>query len=47
MARNRWPLIIPCHRVIGSDGALGGYGAGGLRVKAKLLQMEQSYNRAG
>ena len=43
MARNPWPLIIPCHRVIGSDGGLGGYGAGGLPVKAKLLQMEQSY----
>ena len=46
MARNPWPLIIPCHRVIGSDGGLGGYGAGGLRVKAKLLQMEQSFNLA-
>ena len=47
MARNPWPLIIPCHRVIGSDGGLGGYGAGGLRVKAKLLQMEQSFNPTG
>ncbi|MCH7713140.1 MAG: methylated-DNA--[protein]-cysteine S-methyltransferase [Chloroflexi bacterium] len=47
MARNRWPLIIPCHRVIGSDGGLGGYGAGGLRVKAKLLQLEQSFVTAG
>ncbi len=47
MARNRWPLIIPCHRVIGSDGGLGGYGAGGLRVKARLLQMEQSPNLVG
>lgn len=43
MARNRWPLIIPCHRVIASDGGLGGYGAGGLSVKARLLQMEQSF----
>ncbi len=40
MARNRWALVIPCHRVIGSDGDLHGYGAGGLRVKARLLQME-------
>ena len=40
MARNRFPLIIPCHRVISSDGGLGGYGGGGLGVKAKLLQME-------
>ena len=40
MARNPFPLIIPCHRVIASDGGLGGYGGGGLGVKAKLLQME-------
>lgn len=40
MARNRWALVIPCHRVIGSDGDLHGYGAGGLRVKARLLQLE-------
>ena len=40
MARNRFTLIIPCHRVISSDGGLGGYGGGGLGVKAKLLQME-------
>ena len=40
MARNRFPLIIPCHRVISSDGGLGGYGGGGLGVKARLLQME-------
>ena len=40
MAKNRFPLIIPCHRVIASDGGLGGYGGGGLGVKARLLQME-------
>ena len=40
MAKNRWALVVPCHRVIGSDGDLHGYGAGGLRVKARLLQME-------
>lgn len=40
MARNRFSLIIPCHRVISSDGGLGGYGGGGLGVKARLLQME-------
>ncbi|MAF37501.1 MAG: cysteine methyltransferase [Chloroflexi bacterium] len=40
MARNRFSLIVPCHRVIASDGGLGGYGGGGLGVKAKLLQME-------
>lgn len=45
MARNRFSLIIPCHRVIASDGNLGGYGGGGLTVKANLLRMEQE--RAG
>jgi len=40
MARNRFSLIIPCHRVIANDGGLGGYGGGGLGVKARLLQME-------
>ena len=44
MARNRFSLIIPCHRVIASDGGLGGYGGGGLGVKARLLQMELSEN---
>ncbi len=42
MARNRLALIIPCHRVIGSDGGLHGYGAGGLGVKARLLEMERA-----
>ena len=41
MARNPLALVIPCHRVIGSNGDLHGYGAGGLGVKARLLQMEQ------
>ena len=34
-------LIIPCHRVIGSDGSLTGYG-GGLSNKAELLKLERS-----
>ena len=41
MARNRVVLVIPCHRVIGSNGDLHGYGAGGLKVKAALLAMER------
>ncbi|MFQ6027249.1 MAG: methylated-DNA--[protein]-cysteine S-methyltransferase [Dehalococcoidia bacterium] len=45
MAQNRLALIIPCHRVIGSDGGLHGYGAGGLTVKARLLAMEQQNRR--
>lgn len=40
MARNRFSLVIPCHRVIASDGGLGGYGGGGLGVKAELLNLE-------
>jgi methylated-DNA-[protein]-cysteine S-methyltransferase len=41
MAQNRIPLIIPCHRVVGSGGALGGYSApGGLSTKRRLLRLE-------
>jgi len=40
-ATNPMPLVIPCHRVIGSDGKLHGYGGGrGLPTKEWLLQME-------
>jgi methylated-DNA-[protein]-cysteine S-methyltransferase len=40
MARNPVALIIPCHRVIGSDGGLHGYG-GGLGLKQRLLDAER------
>jgi len=39
VGRNPVSIILPCHRVIGSDGRLTGY-AGGLEVKKKLLAME-------
>ena len=41
MANNRNPLppVVPCHRVIGSDGKLTGY-ASGLHIKKQLLEME-------
>ncbi len=40
-ATNPMPLVIPCHRVIGSDGKLHGYGGyGGLKTKRWLLEME-------
>ncbi|GAB6945903.1 hypothetical protein JCM16161A_00330 [Vulcanisaeta sp. JCM 16161] len=37
---NRLPVIVPCHRVIKSDGSLGGYSAGDINVKLKLLELE-------
>ena len=38
--RNPIPIIIPCHRVIGTNGDLTGY-AGGLEIKARLLELER------
>jgi methylated-DNA-[protein]-cysteine S-methyltransferase len=43
-ARNPIALIVPCHRVIGSDGSLTGYG-GGLPLKRALLAHEAAYRR--
>ncbi len=41
MATNRWPLIVPCHRVLATGGGLRGYSAvGGLATKRRLLDME-------
>ena len=40
LARNPYPLLIPCHRVVGKDGALGGY-TGGQELKMKLLELER------
>jgi len=39
MAANRFAPVIPCHRVVGSDGTLRGY-AGGLEMKLRMLVME-------
>lgn len=41
LATNPIPLILPCHRVIGSNGSLTGYG-GGLPLKKRLLEMESA-----
>ena len=43
MANNKNPIwiVIPCHRVIGSDGSLTGYG-GGLEMKQRLLELESN-----
>ena len=41
IAKNPYPPHIPCHRVIRSNGSLGGYsGKGGLKTKKKLLKKE-------
>jgi methylated-DNA-[protein]-cysteine S-methyltransferase len=45
MAKNRFPLVVPCHRVLGAGGKLGGYSApGGLQTKRHLLEMETPNN---
>lgn len=40
MKKNNKPIIIPCHRVVASNGDLKGYSAGGTRIKEKLLRIE-------
>ena len=39
LARNRLPIIIPCHRVVSNDSSLGGF-FGGLNMKKRLLHLE-------
>ena len=38
-AHNRFPLVVPCHRVVSATG-IGGYGASGVEVKRRLLELE-------
>ena len=42
MARNRLPLVVPCHRVVASDGTLRGFGKGAVQLglKQRLLDLE-------
>lgn len=41
MATNPWPVVVPCHRVVGAGGGKGGFSAyGGLVTKEKLLRLE-------
>jgi methylated-DNA-[protein]-cysteine S-methyltransferase len=42
LARNRIPIIVPCHRVVSSDGGLGGF-SGGLELKKRLLELESAH----
>ena len=42
MARNPWPVVVPCHRVLASSGRAGGFSAyGGVVTKARLLEVEK------
>ena len=48
MAKNPLPLIIPCHRVVRTDGALGGFSAsGGILTKQKMIDLEKSKKQQG
>jgi len=40
--KNPLPVIIPCHRVVGSDGSLTGFG-GGLETKQRLIELERAH----
>ncbi|MFN3523180.1 MAG: methylated-DNA--[protein]-cysteine S-methyltransferase [Phenylobacterium sp.] len=41
MGRNPCPILMPCHRVLGADGRIGGFSApGGVSTKRRLLEME-------
>jgi methylated-DNA-[protein]-cysteine S-methyltransferase len=43
MARNRFPIVVPCHRVLAAGGGFGGFSApGGLESKARLLNIERA-----
>lgn len=49
MAANPWPVIVPCHRVVRSDGGLGGFSCG-IEWKGRLLELEgyqpaEGYNK--
>lgn len=47
MAHNPCPIVVPCHRVVRSDGSLGGYsGPGGIGFKQRLLEMEAAVAHA-
>ena len=40
LARNPLPIVVPCHRVVESDGSLGGYSGGGTDMKRRLIEIE-------
>jgi methylated-DNA-[protein]-cysteine S-methyltransferase len=47
LGENPWPIVVPCHRVLGSSGNMGGFSApGGAETKAKLLTIEKAKTSA-
>lgn len=43
LGENPWPIVVPCHRVLGSSGSMGGFSApGGAETKARLLTIESA-----
>jgi methylated-DNA-[protein]-cysteine S-methyltransferase len=43
LGENPWPIVVPCHRVLGADGRMGGFSAdGGAATKARLLTIERA-----
>lgn len=43
LGENPWPIVVPCHRVLGSSGGMGGFSApGGAETKARLLTIEKA-----
>jgi methylated-DNA-[protein]-cysteine S-methyltransferase len=48
LGRNPFPIVVPCHRVLTSDGKMGGFSAnGGVRTKLRLLQIEGFHENGG
>jgi len=46
LGRNPVPILVPCHRVVGADGGLGGFSAsGGVTTKARLLRIEEAHGQ--
>jgi methylated-DNA-[protein]-cysteine S-methyltransferase len=43
LGTNPWPIVVPCHRVLGADGRIGGFSAhGGVETKIRMLQIEKA-----
>lgn len=46
LSKNPLPIVLPCHRIIESDGALGGYSPD-IKIKRRLLDLEYYYSQTG